>query len=227
MKHALIAASALVLGLLALGPAAAQGPATGRLLVASPDMEDSNFAKTVVLLLHHDPNGTLGVIINRPTWVKPGDIDPDLGSLETYEGSVFRGGPVAASQLVYLVRDPPAGTFQTPAIFDNVYAGGNPDQLTELTKTAPDDERLRLYAGHAEWAAGQLEREIEAGHWVLVESTPDRVFTENPATLWNRIFHKGSELTVDARPATAPEGPEDVSPLPPPQPFAVASSDPH
>ncbi|HEU4617993.1 MAG TPA: YqgE/AlgH family protein [Gammaproteobacteria bacterium] len=195
--------------------------APGRLLVATGDIEDDNFGKTVVLLLHHDENGTLGVIVNRPTWVKPHDVDPDFGNLEGYDGAVFRGGPLAAGQMIFLVRDPPDGAIDSPPIFDHVYAGGNPEQLPKLVKAAPDTKRLRLYAGHAEWAGGQLEREIADGQWTVVDGTPDRVFNMDPTTLWDRMSHQGSEVTVDARPgASAPE----VGARPGAQPIATAAA---
>lgn len=203
MKSQLTAA--LLASALLAGPLAAQqsSPDAGKLLVASPDMKDGNFAKTVVLLLHSDSNGTVGVIVNRPTWVVPKQVDPDLDKLEGYDGKVYRGGPLAASQLVYLMRDPPSGAFKSKPIFDGVYAGGDTQQLESLAKGVGID-RLRLYAGHAEWAGGQLEREIAAGQWVVVDGTAERVFTPQPALLWEQIVHKGSEVVVDARPASPP-----------------------
>jgi putative transcriptional regulator len=182
-------------------PACAQSLAAGRLLVATPDMQDDNFQKSVVLVLHHDDNGTLGILVNRPTWVKPHDVDPDFGDLDGYDGAVFSGGPVSVTQMIFLTRDPPAGAIDAQPIFDHVYAGGNPEQLPKLIQASPDTQKLRLYAGHAEWGGGQLEREIAAGQWVVVDGSADRIFTPDATTLWDRIFHKGSELSVRAAPA--------------------------
>jgi putative transcriptional regulator len=213
----------------ACGPALAQSLEPGRLLVATPDMQDDNFAKSVVLLLHHDENGALGVVVNRPTWVKPHEVDPDFGDLQGYDGAVYLGGPASATQMIFLVRDPPAGAIDAKPIFDHVYASGNPDQLPKLIQASPDAQKLRLYAGHAEWGRGQLEREIAAGQWVVVDGSPDRIFSPDPTTLWDRIFHQGSEVTVQATPWSTqiPAAPSraELSPLRLPR-LAAASRDP-
>ncbi|HEX5420674.1 MAG TPA: YqgE/AlgH family protein [Gammaproteobacteria bacterium] len=208
----------LTLALAGAGPLAAQPPAvspgrpsTGKLLVAAPDMKDPNFTKTVVLILHNSADGTIGVVINRPTWVEPQQIEPSLGKLEAYKGKVYRGGPLGASQLVYLVRDPPAGTFTGNQVLDNVFVGGNADQLESLAKKEGSD-RLRLYAGHAEWAAGQLEQEIAADQWLLVDGTAQRIFTTTPEVLWQEIAHRGSEVVVDAGHRGRPEAARLMNP---------------
>jgi putative AlgH/UPF0301 family transcriptional regulator len=103
--------------------------------------------------------------------------------------------------MIFLARDPPADAIDAQPIFDHVYAGGNPEQLPKLIQASPDMQKLRLYAGHAEWGGGQLEREIAAGQWVVVDGSADRIFTGDATTLWDRIFHKGSEVTVRATPA--------------------------
>src|SRR5690606_22704280 len=91
-------------------PAAAQ-PRVGQgsLLVSTDEIGDKSWSRTVVLVLHHGSNGTLGIAINRPTEVAPQEIVPDLGEVPGFDGRVFRGGPVQPTQLVFLVRDPPAG----------------------------------------------------------------------------------------------------------------------
>jgi putative transcriptional regulator len=194
----------LALAFAAAGPLAAQPPAvspsrpsTGKLLVAAPGMQDPNFAKTVVLILHNSADGTIGVIVNRPTWVAPQEVEPSLGKLEAYKGKVYRGGPLGASQLIYLVRDPPAGKFTGNRILEHVFAGGNADQLESLAKKEGTDT-LRLYAGHAEWAAGQLEQEISADQWLVLDGTADQIFSPMPELLWQEIAHRGSEVVVDA-----------------------------
>jgi putative transcriptional regulator len=53
---------------------------------------------------------------------------------------------------------------------------------------APDVERARLFAGHAGWSAGQLEGEIEAGGWFVVDAEPGDVFTSRPAELWRAVL---------------------------------------
>nr|MBO2513147.1 hypothetical protein [Gammaproteobacteria bacterium] len=201
------------------GEAAAQAPqpqlAQGVLLVASQEIGDPSWAETVVLLLHHDSNGSLGVAINRPTRVKLAEIVPDLEPVE-YAGSVFRGGPVGPTQLVFLVRNPPLGLLPSaPLIVDGIRASGDLStlpRLVELGHASPED--LRFFAGHVEWAPGQLAREIADGFWTVTSGSAPRIFTPQPETLWRRLRHAGNELLVEQRSgdhAAAPLGGVDAT----------------
>ncbi|MBN1238895.1 MAG: YqgE/AlgH family protein [Gammaproteobacteria bacterium] len=195
---ALFAAAAMVLALPA-GPLHAQAPGKGKLLVATEDMRDPNYRRTVVLLLHHDSNGTIGVAINRPTWLSIEDVQPEAGSAEELGADVFRGGPLAPAQMIFLVRNPPAGVFDGQPILDRIYASGNLEQLRALSGSL-GEEAIRLFAGHSEWAAGQLEAEIQNGQWIIVDGTAERVFETDPEDMWPRYSVIDSELLVKLRP---------------------------
>lgn len=191
----LLAGAALSLAL----PAAAQ-PRVGQgvLLVATDKVGDPSWSQTVVLILHHDSSGTLGVAINRPTEVQPQEIVPDLAEIPDFDGRVFRGGPVGPTQLVFLVRNPPSGTLRNaPRILENVYASGELEVLPQIVEAGGSDT-LRLYAGHAEWAPGQLDREIAEERWTVIAGSAERVFSPNPSLLWQRLRNSREELLVDA-----------------------------
>lgn len=68
---------------------------TGRLLVATPLLIDPNFRRAVVLILDHDEDGSLGVVVNRPTTVDVATVLEQWAELATAPGVVFQGGPVA------------------------------------------------------------------------------------------------------------------------------------
>lgn len=184
--------------LISVAPLHAQAPEKGKLLVATDSMRDPNYSQTVVLLLHHDSNGTLGVALNRPTWLAPQDVRPEVGELATYDGAVFRGGPIEPTQLIFLVRDPPAAMFEAPPVLDDTYASGNLQLLDELVGTGAMADSLRLYAGHSEWPAGQIEREIALGRWKVVDGNEERVFAADLEGLWRRMSTGGDDLLVDA-----------------------------
>lgn len=190
----LLAGAVLTLAL----PAAAQ-PRVGQgtLLVATDEIGDPSWSQTVVLVLHHDSNGTLGVAINRPTEVPPQELVPDLVEVPAFDGRVFRGGPVRPTQLVFLVRNPPSGTLRNaPRILEGIYASGDLEMLPEIVE-AGGSETLRLYAGHVEWAPGQLDREIADERWTVTAGSADRVFSPNPSLLWQRLRNAREELLVD------------------------------
>jgi putative transcriptional regulator len=185
--------------LVGAGPATAAGVADGTLLVASPDLEDPNFAHTVVLVLRSDQSGTLGVIINRPTTLVPAVVFPELAkNVGAYAGKLYRGGPIAAGRLLFLVRGLAAATVQGPEVVEKVFLSGDPDALPDIVRLADGTNDLRMYAGHAEWMPGQLDREIAAGGWMTVPATAELVFSADPTALWEDLTTHTGETVADA-----------------------------
>jgi putative transcriptional regulator len=180
-----------------VGPAHAAGVADGTLLIASAELEDPNFAHTVVLILRNDANGTIGVILNRPTNLAPAKIFPDLAaSVGAYAGKLYRGGPVASSRLLFLVRGLAAATVQGPEVVEKVFLAGDPDALPDMVRLADGAKDLRMYAGHAEWMPGQLDREIAAGGWQTKPATAEIVFDANPTALWDELTTRSGETVA-------------------------------
>jgi len=173
--------------------------ADGTLLIASPELEDPNFARTVVLILRNDTNGTIGVILNRPTTLVPATIFPDLAaSVGSYSGKLFRGGPVAPSRLLFLVRGLAAATVQGPEVVEKVFLAGDPEALPDIVRLADGPKDLRMYAGHAEWMPGQLDREIKAGGWQTLPATEEIVFHANLPGLWDELTKRSGETVAAA-----------------------------
>lgn len=193
--RAVLAAAALVLPF----GASAQELGDGVLLIAGPDLADPNFAHAVVLVLQHGENGTIGIVLNRVTSIVPAKVFPELETgLGAYTGTLYRGGPVGPTRMVFLVRGLAAATVQGPEIVDKVFLAGDPDSLGEITRLADGPDELRMYAGHAEWTPGQLEGEIQNGDWHIVAATAELVFAE-PRKLWDQLATRGDEVVVDAR----------------------------
>ena len=119
--RAWVAAVAIACGL-AGAPLEAQTIGSGTLLVASPQLTDVNFSHAVVLVLQHDDDGTIGVMLNRPTNLVPATVFPELGeNIGGYAGHLFRGGPIAPTRLLYLVRGLAAATVNGPEVLDKVF----------------------------------------------------------------------------------------------------------
>lgn len=189
-----VAVAALACGLSA--PLGAQTISNGVLLVASPQLTDVNFARAVVLVLRHDENGTIGVVLNRPTNLVPATVFPELGEgAGTYAGTLFRGGPIAPTRVLYLVRGLAAATVTGPEVLDKVFLSIDDASLADMTRLADGTDDLRLYAGHVAWAPGQLQAEIGIGGWEVVPGTPELVFHEDPGALWTELEGQGSDST--------------------------------
>jgi putative transcriptional regulator len=186
---------------LAAGAASAQTLRDGMLLVASPELDDANFSKAVVLVLRHDAtDGTIGVVVNRATSLEPRRVFPELEELiQGYTGHVYRGGPVAPAQLLFLVHGLAAAVVQGSAVVDDVYVSGNPELLPELAALGENEQGLRLYAGHVAWRAGQLSNEVSRGNWKVIDGSAALVFHPEPGRLWEHATTLASELVVQRR----------------------------
>ena len=167
-------------------PAVASGEsrtAQGKLLVATDVVHGELFAKTVVLLLHYDETGAFGLVVNRPTDVRPEELLADEEAIGGYTATLFWGGPVQMDSLRALLHtDQPPGSAEK--IIESVYLVAFDDAL-ELDTADP--ATLRLYIGYAGWAPGQLEYELARGSWLVVPGTDEHVFDAEPASLWKRL----------------------------------------
>ena len=197
----LVAVAALGAGALA----AAQEIANGSLLVASPELADPNFSHSVVLVLRRDDNGAIGVVINRVTSLAPSKIFPELSpTLGSYAGKLYRGGPLAPSRLLFLVRGLAAATVNGPEIVDKVFLAADPDSLPEILRLSQGPDEFRMFAGHAEWTAGQLESEVKHGAWRVVPATAEVVFSDKPTKLWETLSTRADQVTAGVRAETPP-----------------------
>jgi putative transcriptional regulator len=177
-------------------------PAAGRLLVATPSLVDPNFAHAVVLLLDHDEDGSLGVVLNRPSAVTVASVLPDWSASVDPPEVLFEGGPVSpdAALAVALVPDAGSDPIGFRCLFDRT---GIIDLDTPPEVLAPAITRMRVFAGYSGWGSGQLEAEIEEGSWYVVESSAQDVFHAAPAGLWSAVLRRqpGSLAWVSTRPA--------------------------
>lgn len=162
--------------------------ARGKLLVASAELRDPNFARTVVLLIEYGEQGSMGVILNRATRVKLSDLLPRVQGLEQRGDTIHEGGPVERSEILMLLRsaEPPE---DSRAVFGDVYLSASADLLKRLAAESPrDDAPFRVYSGYAGWAAGQLEAEVGAGAWHILPASAAAVFTPRPEDLWRELI---------------------------------------
>ncbi|MFL6056669.1 MAG: YqgE/AlgH family protein [Actinoallomurus sp.] len=185
------------------------GISTGRLLVATPQLADPNFRRSVVLIVEHEPEGgTLGVVLNRPTQVPVDQILSPWSELVTGPSVVFQGGPVALDSALALAQvpgtDEPLGWRAldgSPA----VARVGLVDLDVPPEILAPEVARLRVFAGYAGWGTGQLQSEIDEGAWYVLTAESGDVFAEDPDVLWPAVLRRqGGELAFVA---TYPEDP--------------------
>ena len=157
-------------------------PATGRLLVATHDLTDPNFHGAVVLLLDHDDDGSVGLVLNRPSETAVSEPLPDCRHDLADPPVVFVGGPVRRDVLVSLG----AGVVAAHPAWQPVTGGIG---IVDLDQPVPAGLRfVRVFAGYAGWGAGQLADEVAEGAWWVVDSMVDDAVTWDPAGLWRRVL---------------------------------------
>jgi putative transcriptional regulator len=158
--------------------------AKGVLLVASPSLEDPNFRESVVLVVQHGPEGTVGLILNRSTNVLLSKALPDIPVLKGTSHRLFAGGPVEPTRFLLLLRlkVPPA---DARSVFDGVYLGRTPGVLERIMTQAKPTETFRAFAGFATWAPRQLEAEMLLGAWGVLPPDSVGIFDKDPAVLWS------------------------------------------
>ncbi|WP_089310049.1 YqgE/AlgH family protein [Actinomadura mexicana] len=185
------------------------GIRVGLLLVATPQLEDPNFRRSVVLLVEHDGDGgTLGVVLNRPTEILVDRVLPPWAELVTGPAVVFQGGPVALENALALARlpgeDEPLG-WRALDGGTEVARVGLVDLEAPPGLLAAELLQLRVFAGYAGWSPGQLRSEVEDGSWYLVPAEAGDVFAGDPERLWQDVLRRqGGDLAFVA---TFPEDP--------------------
>jgi len=161
----------------------------GRLLVATPALVDRNFYRTVILILDHGAEGALGVVLNRPSTTGVGEAVPEWQDLVSAPPVVFIGGPVSLTSALCLAFGDGGSTAGWQPVIGRVgilSLGGEPSELKVAV------ESLRVFAGYAGWSAGQLEGEIAAGGWYVVDAEPGDIATAEPQRLWRAVLARQS-----------------------------------
>lgn len=157
----------------------------GSLLVAHAELEDASFSQTVVLVIRHDEIGTVGIIINHPTSLAAGTVFPELAEpLMSYDGRLYRGGPAQPTRTLALVQGLAAVVAQGPEIVDRIYLSVDTAELGSLVRVANDESSLRIFAGHTEWAPGQIDDEVARGVWRVVRGNAALIFSPTPEAVW-------------------------------------------
>lgn len=177
-------------------------PRPGSLLVASPALLDPNFADSVVLVLEHNDEGALGVVLNRPTMVPVASVLEDWDDVVGEPELLFQGGPVGldGALALALLADPTDEPVGWRRCFGDV---GMVDLDSPVELVDGGLAAMRIYAGYAGWGSGQLEAEIAEGSWYVVESEPTDLFLPDVAHLRRDVLRRqpGELAWVSTRPA--------------------------
>ena len=170
---------------------ARMSPEAPCLLVANPALLDPNFLHTVVLLVEHDDEGALGVILNRPLPLTLSQVcdEGNMSYAGARDATAWRGGPVDPQRGILLVQGGLPESEDTVLDFTH-FVSHRKDLLEELL--SDPEAHYRLYLGYAGWGAGQLDAELEEGAWSRRPLVPEWLLHPDPSGLWHVATAAGS-----------------------------------
>jgi putative transcriptional regulator len=173
-----------------LEDAAPQRSLQGQLLVAEPRLDDPNFDHTVVVMLEHDGDGAVGVVINRPYGKAPtAELLQRLGvGVEGVGGetTLFYGGPVQP-EAGLVVHSADYALADTRALGSGLAVTSNPEILKDIA-TGKGPRQAVPVLGYAGWGPGQLESEIQANGWLTAPADPSIIFEGDLDTRYLRAL---------------------------------------
>jgi putative transcriptional regulator len=159
----------------------------GQLLLDSGQLQGSCFQRTVVIICQHDAEGAFGLVLNRATGNKVGEmIVADLP--EALKGCpLYLGGPVQPSALSFLHSD---AFIPDANVIPNLSLGHSLDSLVEIGESLSPTRRIKMFAGYAGWSPGQLEDEMKRKAWLTHPASLELVFDTAPEQLWQTILRR-------------------------------------
>ena len=170
----------------------------GKLLVASRDLGDPNFAETVILLVHYDAHGVLGLVLNRRTRFPVSRVLKDFKAAKNRSDPIYLGGPVDIPTVLALYQSP-AEIDGADHVFDKVYLISAKPVFDQTLSAQPNPSVFHVYLGYAGWNRDQLQREVELGSWFIFPADANMVFSSDPDSLWPQMIQKTELKFTDNR----------------------------
>jgi putative transcriptional regulator len=180
----------------------------GKLLVARRGLGDPRFAGTVILLVHYDESGVVGLVLNRRTDVPLSQV-LDLKAAKDRSDPVFIGGPMQPSNAFALFQSP-TKIEKAEKIFSGVYLISEKGAFERAISAQPNPDIFHVYLGYAGWTQDQLRTEVRLGAWFVFQADSATVFNSDPESLWLEMI-KNTELRMaKTERSTEIPGPEEL-----------------
>lgn len=170
-------------------------PAPGMFLVATKQIQDPRFQRSVVLLLSVEPAGAVGLIINKPSGMKLSSFFRDMRRTGAKEDQLYFGGPVETRKAFVLLRGRTDPRDALP-ILREIAVSTSEDVIKRTVRRKRAGRDYRLFMGYAGWGAGQLDQEIRRGGWYIVPADAETIFHDDGSKIWRELIRKGEEIIV-------------------------------
>jgi putative transcriptional regulator len=170
----------------------------GVFLYAAPGMTSPSFNEAVVLLVRHEGDGSLGLIVNRPTRIPVREILRDRDERRELGLRLHFGGPVEAGAALALMRSVKPIDGAIP-VLPGVYFIADAAAVKAAARGVDGEGPVRVYAGYTGWSAGQLATELEQGAWIVGPADAGAIFTSDASSLWPRVYDLLRRIEVRSR----------------------------
>lgn len=167
-------------------------PAQGSILISEPFLQDAYFQRSVVLLVEHNTQGSMGFVLNKKTDLIVNTFFPEL---EEYpEIPIYLGGPVSANRLFFIHSLGDLIVPDSVKIKDHLYFDGDFEALKRYMQNGHSIEgKVKFFLGYSGWAEGQLGNEINKNSWVVSHAAKENVLLADGESFWkNSLEQLGS-----------------------------------
>ncbi|HQX04946.1 MAG TPA: YqgE/AlgH family protein [Flavobacterium sp.] len=175
----------------------------GHLLIAEPSiLGDLSFNRSVILLADHNTEGSVGFILNKPLDYSVNDLVPEVDATFT----IYNGGPVEQDNL-YFIHNIPELIPNSVEISNGIFWGGDFEKTRDLINNGSiNKDNIRFFLGYTGWDANQLESEMNANSWILIENSyKNNILKKSSSDFWKeQIMELGGEYLIWSN---APENP--------------------
>ncbi len=160
-------------------------PIQGRLLISEPFLSDYYFKRSIVAILDHTEDGTIGIVLNKEIGVKLSDVFKDIPKNNFH---LYLGGPVRTDNLYYIHK---IGKKINNSIHitEGIYWGGDLDSVKELIEQGQlHDGNIRFFLGYSGWAPLQLDEELKLNSWIVSRTHISKILSFEPSLAWNKTL---------------------------------------
>lgn len=164
-------------------------PRQGRVLISEPFMYEGFFGRSVVLLVEHDEEGTLGVVMNKPIPYVNDDLFVEDTGYQITVGRTYLGGPVETDKMFFM--HPYADIPGSLKVKDGLYFGGDSEIFNEkVMRSEINLDNVRFFVGYSGWEKGQLNSELKRNSWLVSETSVEELLRANVDGMWKRYVRR-------------------------------------
>jgi putative transcriptional regulator len=162
----------------------------GNILISDPFLRDPNFSRTVILIVKHNDEGSLGFVLNDKSKFTISEVVDNFPDFET---NIFLGGPVGIESLFFIhTRNDIIS--EGIEVINGLYWGGDFDELKNaISENKIQKEELIFFVGYSGWDKEQLDREVKEKSWIIADITTEEVMLQTGKYLWNSKLKKLGE----------------------------------